>query len=147
MPRRDVRPWVYAALDGLFALLYLWIPSLFQASDRSFHLFSAGLALALAVAGAGTAARRSWGWWMGIGGCVALIVGALTLLALLVSSAAFLWGVYGALGRGASLGALVLTLLVVELYLLLPAFQLKYLLSADGRRAAGRSVRAVRAEA
>lgn len=131
----DRRPFIYAGLDLVFAVAYVIIPTKVPASDDVFLTVSLLLAAATLAAGVGTAARRPWGWWTGIAGCALLILSGVALITLLAMSAGFLWGVYGALGRGASSMSLVIASLVVEVYILLPAFQLRYLLSPDGRRA------------
>ena len=136
---RDLRPFVYAGLDLLFAFLYLVIATqIARSATGQFEVASVVLAVAVAAAGVGTALRSPTGWWVAIAGCAILVVGAVMLVTLLCVSAAFLHGVYGSMGKAASAVTLAIAFVAVEIYVLLPAFQLRYLLSADGRRAAGR---------
>jgi hypothetical protein len=71
-----------------------------------------------------------------------VLLGALTLAVLLASSIGFLWGSYGSIGRGAAGMCLVFIGLIVECYVLLPAFQIAWLLSPLGRWSAKVPVRA-----
>jgi hypothetical protein len=132
---RDRRPWIYGVLDVLFAIAYVIIARAARSTDASFEIGSFLLAAGIAAAGVGTAVVRGRvGWWLGVGGCALLLAGATLLITLLILSAAFLAGVFGALGDGAASMSLLVAALVVEVYVLLPAFQLRFLLSADGRR-------------
>jgi hypothetical protein len=92
----------------------------------------------MAAAGAGTLLRNKLGWWVAVAGCATVTLGAVMLLTLLCVSAAFLHGVYGSMGKAASAVTLAIAFVAIEIYLLLPLFQLRYLLSAAGRRGAGR---------
>jgi hypothetical protein len=134
-PRRDRRPWIFAALDVVFAALYIGVGAFVQSSDGLFLGVSLVLASAVLASAVGTAVRKRWGWWLAVAGSTVLLSGALVLVALLVASAAFMSGVYGALGDSIALACMVAGALIIEFYALLPAFQLHYLLSPDGRRA------------
>ncbi len=128
-------PYAYAALDLLFAAVYVLIATtLLESSTGEFQLGSYALGAAAALAGIGMALRNRAGWWLAVGGCALILVGAVTLLVLLALSAAFMHGVYGSMGKAASAVTLVMAALAVELYVLLPAFQLRYLLGGEGRR-------------
>ena len=59
------------------------------------------------------------------------------MIALLVASAAYLRGIFGGFGEGAALLCLVVIALVVEVMVLLPAFQVRFLLRDDVRRQLG----------
>ncbi len=137
--RLDRRPFVYAGFDLAFSAIYVCIPLTFaRTSDWSFEIASGGAALLLVLAAFGTLTRREWGWWIAICGCGALLAGATLLLVLLAMAAAYLHGVFGDLGKGASIMALLAMALAVELYVLLPLFQLRYLMSEGGRAAVKR---------
>jgi hypothetical protein len=132
---RATGAYVYAALDVTFAAFYVWASrTLLPSSDGVFEAISAGFAGAAGAMAVGTLARRRWGLWLAVAGCAALLVGAIALLVLLGMSVGFLWGVYGAIGRGAASLVAVGMALVILLYVLLPAFQLRWLLS-EGRPA------------
>ncbi len=135
LPARDRRVWTYAGLDLLFAIAYLVIARVARSTDGSFEAGSYVLAAAIAAAGVGCAfVRGEIGWWLGVGGCVILLTGGLLLITLLILSAAFLAGVFGALGNGAASMSILIAALVVEAYVLLPSFQLRWLLGEGGRR-------------
>jgi hypothetical protein len=136
---RDVRRWIYAGLDLLFASAYafaIWkvIPNRLPSAAVHLGTFPVA-ALAMAV---GMALGGPRGWW------TAVVAGSLALASLFVLivriliSAAFLAGVYGAFGKAAATFALVMVALVVELVALLPVVQVKYLMTRSGRRAFGR---------
>jgi hypothetical protein len=127
----------YGALDVGFAALYAYLGFVI-APSRS-HAFQIGLgAVAGLLALAGLAllalgdesrlARR-----LGIAACGSLLGFTATVLVLLVASSAFLFGVYGAIGRGIGLLALVAAALVIELCGLLPFFQLRFHLRDNSR--------------
>lgn len=125
-----MRPYVYAGLDVLFAGFYVWVSrTLVPSSDGLFELISLCFAAAAVAMAVGALTPKRWAWWVGVGGCAALLLGATVLMVLLGMSAGYLWGVYGAIGTGAAMLVLVGLALVVEFYVLLPAFQLRWFLS------------------
>jgi hypothetical protein len=137
---RDVRRWIYAGLDLLFAAVYafaIWkvIPNRLPSAAAHLWTFPAA-AMAMAV---GMVLGGAAGWW------TAVVAGSLALASLFVLivriliSAAFLAGVYGAFGKAAATFALVMVALVVELVALLPIVQVKYLMTRSGRRGFGRA--------
>jgi len=138
-PRRDLRPWIYAACDVLAVAIYVSVARVARSSSGTFESLSVIAAVLAGAAGLATLLRRPWSWWVAVLGCGLLIAFAVFLILSLIASAAFLRGVYGSLGRSAAAICLVMAALAVELYGLIPAFQLRYLLSADGRRAARRA--------
>jgi hypothetical protein len=136
----DRRPFVYAGFDLAFAAIYVCIPLTFaRTSDASFEIASGVAALLAILAAFGTLARREWGWWIAVWAAALLLVGTTVLLILLAMSAAYLYAVFGDLGRGATVIAILAMALAVEIYGLLPIFQLRYLLSQGGRAAVKRS--------
>ena len=64
---------------------------------------------------------------------------ATCVVALLVMSASFLSGVYGSMGKGAAMFALLGAALVIELCGILPALQHKFLMTRAGRRHFGQA--------
>ena len=127
---RATRPYLFAALDVIFAAFYVWVArTLLPSSSGVFGAISIGFAGAAGAMAVGTLAGRRWGHWLAVAGCALMLLGATALLVMLGMSIGFLWGVYGAIGRGAASIVGVGVLLVVELYVLLPAFQLRWLLS------------------
>ncbi len=138
-PRAAVprRVWVFAGLDVLFATIYIGVTRLAHSADGRFEALTVIMGLAVLAAGVGIAVRRPWGWWTSLAGCGVVLLGALTLSVLLAMSIGFLWAAYGSLGKGAAMMCLIFVALIVECYVLLPAFQLAWLLSPAGRRIAG----------
>lgn len=124
----------YGVLDLLFASLYAYL-GFFLAPSRSgaFNGVLAGVVALLALAGltlviqgdGGRAGRA-----LGMLACAVLLVFCFSVIALLVASSAFLYGVYGALGRGISALSIVAAALVLEGCGLLPLFQLRHHLAS-----------------
>ena len=133
-PAREIRPYIYAAFDLLMAIIYAVV--LTQAPTR--HAAHAALlwttVVLVVVAGAGMLVRRRWGRRAAMAACGAMLICTVTVLVLLLMSASFLAGVYGAMGRSAAGMTLLIAALVIELMGLLPAFQLKFLMTRAGRR-------------
>jgi hypothetical protein len=75
----------------------------------------------------------SWPYRLGLlSSCLLLLFAAVIVVGLVLSSAYF-QGIYGALGRGIAMVALAIAALVVEVFALLPIFQLRFLRRAGGR--------------
>lgn len=132
--RRERRPYIYAGFDFGFAGLYAFL--LAQVPTR--HGLHGALlwctVAAVVVAGAGMVVRNRWGWRVAVAGCGALLLVTVLLLVLVLLSAAFLSGVYGSMGQGAATMAVLAGLVIIELCGILPAFQLKFLMTRAGRR-------------
>lgn len=138
--RRDIRPFLYAGFDfamaGVYALLMTQAPT--RHPGQAALLW--GTVVAVALAGVGMLWRNRWGWRAAVTGCTALLVIAVVILVLILLSASFLSGVYGSMGRGAAMMALLAGALVIEVCGLLPAFQLKFLFTRAGRRLYGQPI-------
>ena len=144
--RRDLRPFIYAGLDLLFAVVYVFAVT--ELSPNR-HAWAQALLFCLPVGAVVLAAGTLAGalvkdarlariaWIAAVAGATLMLVVTVVLLALLLASAAFLSGVYGAIGKGAASGVLAAAALIVEVCGILPAFQLKYLMTRGGRRAFG----------
>ena len=132
---RDLRVIAYAALDyimaGLYAVVFF---GLIPNRHGWVQVLAALLVAAPAAMGFAMLLRRRWSWWVGVVGCTALLVLALVFFTLTLISAAFLAGVYGSFGRAGAALALLGAALIVQLIVLLPAFQLKFLMTRAGRR-------------
>jgi hypothetical protein len=136
----DPRRWIYAWLDGLFALTYavaIWkvIPN--RLASASIHLWT--FPIATGVMAVGTVLGTPRGWKIAVIAGSAILASTFLLIVRIAISAAFLAGVYGAFGRAAATFALVVIALVIEIVALLPIVQVKYLMSRAGRRAYGRA--------
>lgn len=137
--RKDPRLYIYAGFDfimaGLYVLVLFWlIPN----RHGWVQALSWLMVLSAGSMGIGMIAQKTWSWWLGVAGCIALMLLAAAFLVLTVLSAAFLAGVYGAFGKAATSLALVGAALVIELVALLPAFQLKFLMTRAGRKSFGK---------
>jgi hypothetical protein len=123
---------LYGALDLAFATLYFWVGFVLAPSrSTAFNLVLGAVCLLLAVGGVGLLLRARWGRVAAIAASVVLLLFSAVVIVLLVASSAYLRGVYGALGQGVAVLALVVAALVLEGFALLPLFQLRFLL---GRR-------------
>jgi hypothetical protein len=124
----------YGVLDLLFAAIYAYVGFVLAPSRAvGFSVALGGVVGLLVVAGVLLVARGERGrapQLFGILACAVLLLFALVCIGLLVASSAFLFGIYGALGRGIGVLALVAAALVIELCGLLPLFQLAYHLRA-----------------
>jgi len=119
----------YGALDLAFAALYAWV--FFGLTPGRSTAFNVGLALVcvlLAVAGVGLLAGARWGRRAAIAASLVLLAFAAAVIVALVMSAAYLRGIYGALGVGMAAVSLAAAALLVEVFALLPLFQLRFLL-------------------
>jgi len=139
--RGDLRRWIYSGLDVLFAAVYIVaiakvIPN--RNLSASIHLWSMPVFTLLLAAGTIVGGRD--GWRIGIAAGSALLLSAFLLIVRILISAAFLAGVYGGFGKAAASFALVMVAIVVEIVVLLPIVQVKYLMSRAGRRAFGVAV-------
>src|SRR5262245_42607231 len=135
VPRRDLRRYIYAALDFVFAAIYLVVVTqltLTQSMLDRFQLMM--LPVCAGFMGAGMLVAGRVGWWMTVAGCGAILLSAVLLIARIVVSISFLSGVYGGFGKAATSFALLAIALIAELVVLLPLFQLKYVMSRAGRR-------------
>jgi len=132
--RRDRRPTIYACFDFAFGAFYAFL--LLQAPTRNATggALLWGTVVAVVLAGAGMVVRNRWGWRVAVAGCGALLLVTVALLVVVLLSASFLAGVYGSMGRGAANIAVLAGAVIVELCGILPAFQLKFLMTRAGRR-------------
>jgi hypothetical protein len=138
IPRRDLRRFIYAGLDVVFGIIYLVIATKFaltQSSLDRFQLLTLPV-IAAAMAG-GMLVSGRLGWRISVIACSAMLLSAVLIIARILISISFLAGVYGGFGAAAAFFAWVAVALVIELVVLLPLFQLKYLMSRGGRRTLG----------
>ena len=121
----------YGVLDLAFASLYAYL-GFVLAPSRS-PLFSTGLALLialLALSGVMLVGKLRGARVVGIVAAWALLIFAALVILGLVASSAYLWGVYGPIGRGMAVVGVIAAALVIELCALLPIFQLRFLLAS-----------------
>ena len=124
----------YAAVDLGHAALYAAAAILSPAPGPGPRVVVLALAALLAATAVGLLLRARWGRLLGLGTSVALLACGLVSVALLVASAAYLRGIFGGFGEGAAFLCVVAIALVVEFMILLPAFQVRFLLRDDVRR-------------
>lgn len=145
---RDPRVLIYAGFDFVMAALYaVMLFGVVPGRHGWVQALSALLVGAAVAMGVSMLIRRSWSWWLGVASCVALLILAVIFLVLTVISAAFLSGVYGSFGQAGALLALISAAVMVEVVALLPAFQLKFLMTRAGLRTFGRPARLARGAA
>lgn len=134
--RRDPRVFIYAGFDFAMALVYAVVITRvtppFRAGPALFGWLLVGAA---ALMGVGMVLRSRWGWRISVGACGLLLALEVALLVLILSSAAFLSGVYGSFGKAGAGLAIVGALFSIQMIALLPGLQLKFLLTGAGRRA------------
>jgi hypothetical protein len=120
---------LYGALDLAFAALYAWI-GFVVAPGRSapWNFALASVIVLLALSGVGLLLGLRVARWLAIAVSVLQLGFAASTVLALIASAAYLKGVYGALGQGIALTTLLVAALVVEGFALLPLFQLRFLL-------------------
>lgn len=136
--RREPRRAIYAGLDLLFGVVFAIaivkvIPN--RLPSATVHLWTFPVAL-LAMAG-GTLLGDKRGWYLALIAGSLLLLSAFLIIVRILISAAFLAGVYGAFGKAAATFSLISIALIVEIVVLLPIVQVKFLMSRAGRRAYG----------
>ncbi|WP_428261815.1 hypothetical protein [Haliangium sp.] len=140
---RDPRVYIYAGLDLIMALLYaVLLFGLIPNRHAWVQVASGALVVACLAMATAMLVRRPATWWVGVAATTALLALAVLWLVLTLMSAAFLAGTYGSFGQAGALFTLMGAALIIELVALLPAFQLKFLMTRAGRRAFGRALAA-----
>jgi hypothetical protein len=137
-PHRDPRRFIYVAIDlaltaGYLALLLTTLRNRHGWAQAVLYVLPVGTTL-MAI---GTTFGRRWGWWLTLAGGTTLLLWTVGFIILLLSTAAYLSGVYGAFGKAASSGAVLAVAFVIQAVAFLPALQLKWALTRAGRRAFG----------
>jgi hypothetical protein len=139
--RRDLRPYIYLAIDQLFVIAYVYmlvavIPNRLPTAKANLYAIPIILQLvALGMATIFVPSLRKIGWWVVVVGQSLLVLLTIILIARVLISSAFLSGTYGAFGKAASMTALMGVAIVIEVVGLLPLFQIKYMRTKAGRRA------------
>ena len=123
---------IHGALDLGFAALYAWLGFVVAPGrSRAFDVALLAVVALLTVAGATLLGRLRLARRIALVAQTLLALFAVTCIVLLVASAAYLRGIYGPVGQGLALVALVVGALIVELCGLLPLFQLRLLLGDE----------------
>lgn len=119
---------IYGALDVLVAVLYLAVFTWVVPSRSTvFTSLVWILCLLMAVGGVGLFLGSAWGRRVATVASVVWLVACGLLILLLVSSAAYLHGIYDGIGQAGAAIALLAAALSIELIGLLPALQLAHL--------------------
>jgi hypothetical protein len=108
---------------GYAYLFFVLIPS----RHAAFEVAAGVVCVLLAGGGLGLLTGRRRGLLAGVVGAATLLVAGLALIWGLFASAAYLHGIYGGFGRGASVVLLAVVALVFEVVCLVPLIQLVWL--------------------
>ncbi len=136
--KADPRLYIYAGFDFAFAAVYVFLANAVAPTRHgSGKLLLWTIIGSVALMGLGMLIRGRWGWRAAAAASGLLLLLEVVVLVALLMSAAFLAGVYGAFGRGASMMTMLAAVLTIQVIALLPALQLKYLCTRAGRRAFG----------
>ena len=119
---------VYGLLDFLQAALYL-VLFLYVVPSRSttFTVVAVVASGVMFIGGIGMMVGGTWGHRAARICCTVMIVSCFVLIGMLVSSAAYLHGIYNGIGEAGSIIALVVAALAIEFVGLVPTLQLIHL--------------------
>ena len=136
--KADVRPYIYGGLCLIMAIVYfILFRRMIPSTHGSTQALAYSMIIVMAVMGVAMVVRHKWSWWVGIVGSGYMLLLTIILFFLIIQSAAFLSGVYGAFGKGASSMAYLGAAVIIEAVALLPALMMKYLMTRAGRRGFG----------
>lgn len=125
---RNLTSIVYGVLDLLVAGLYVYIfIALVPSRSTLFTAIAMGLCALLAAGGVGLISGASWGRKVAAAASASWLLACAVLILLLVSSAAYLHGIYNGVGQAGAAIGLLMAALAIELVGLLPALQLAHI--------------------
>jgi hypothetical protein len=139
--KRDIRPYIYLALNQIFAIAYFYIviaviPNRLPSAKA--HLYAIPVIMQIVALGQASIflpSLRKIGRVVVVAGLSLMLALTILLIVRVLISAAFLSGVYGGFGKAAASTAMIGVAIVVEVVGLLPLFQIRYMQSRAGRRA------------
>lgn len=127
---------IFGALDLVFGWVYLlsfiYVVPPYGAEALKVPIY--GLSFLLMAVGALLLTGKRWSYWPGVIAAAVLALVCVLVVSLLVASAAYLYGLYGAFGKGATYVTFFAISLVVTWFGVLPIFQLWGLLRGRVRR-------------
>ncbi len=136
--RDDPRRFLYAGFDLLSAIGYVYA---FATLVQNRFGWARGVLYILPAAAIvmmiGTLVGRRAGWWVTIAGGVAMLLWTVGMIVVLLTTAAYLSGVYGAFGKAAATSTVLSTAFIVQFAATLPILQLKWSMTRAGRRSFG----------
>jgi hypothetical protein len=117
----------YGVLDLVLSALYAWIGfSIVPSRSLSFRVALIVMITILSASGISLLLRARWSKILGIAASSLTLLLAAGMILGLVASAAYLRGIYGPIGKGMAILSLVAAAVVVELFALVPFFQLRF---------------------
>lgn len=123
---------IYGVLDLLVAGLYVYIfVALVPSRSTLFTAVAMSLCALLATGGAGLISGAAWGRKVAAAASGAWLLACAVLILLLVSSAAYLHGIYNGVGQAGAAIGLLMAALAFELVGLLPALQLAHIVRVN----------------
>jgi len=134
----DARAWIYIGADLIFMIGYVWA---FSELLHNRFGWARGILYILPLCtwlmAIGTLLSGRVGWVFTLIGGTGMLVWTVAFICVLLITASYLSGVYGAFGKAAASGAILSTAFVVQFAATLPALQLKWAMTRSGRRAFG----------
>ena len=136
--REDPRRFLYAGFDLLFTIGFVYaftslIHNRFGWAQGLLYILPSATVLMMV----GTLVAGRAGWWMTVAGGAAMLVWTVGMIVLLLYTASYLSGVYGAFGKAAAMSTVLSTAFIVQFAATLPVLQLKWAMTRAGRRAFG----------
>ncbi len=126
---------LYGILDIAFAIAYLYLANVVVPSRSPVvNLVVYALCAILVASGVALILRKKWSRYVGLAAAGCGLAFTISIITALIMSSAYLSGVYGGFGKGAATICLMAAALAVEVFGLLPAFQLRFLLRPEVRR-------------
>ncbi len=126
--KRNLASIVYGVLDLLVAGLYVYIfIALVPSRSALYTTIAMALCALLAAGGVGLISGAAWGRKVAAVASGVWLLACAVLIVLLVSSAAYLHGIYNGVGQAGAAIGLLIAALSIEAVGLLPALQLAHL--------------------
>ena len=118
---------LFAGLDVVLGCMVGAFPFLVPGDSRAIDLTLAALGVLMVLAGPALVFGGRPGRLYAIGACLAYWLAGAVLVVLLATSAAWLWGIYEAMGEALAMAAVAIAVLVMVVFWLVPGHQLAFL--------------------